>query len=269
MLQNVLSNEELSLLVRGYDVVGDIAIIIIPPELENREQVIGEAVLASNKKIKAVARRAGKYGGEFRTLPLEIIAGENRKETLHREHGVRLSLHLEKVYFSMRSSDERRRIASLVKKGEEVLVMFSGIAAFPLVISAHSDAKRIVGIEKNPDAHFYGLKNLALNKKIVNVALHKGDVAGLLPRLNKAYDRILMPLPSHAENYLGLALQSLKNQGWLHFYEFQQKGSYRCSIEKVELACVHNGRQLVSADVVECGHTAPRTHRVCVDAQIE
>ena len=153
ILGYLLSENELQLLVRGYDVVGDIAIIIIPQELEAKEQVIAAAILANNQKIKVVAKRAAHYGGEFRTLPIKIIGGEDRRETEVREFGLRLRLNVEKVYFSVRSGNERRRIAFLVQPGENVLVLFSGIAPYPLMISRYSLAKKIVGIEKNPVAH--------------------------------------------------------------------------------------------------------------------
>ena len=148
-LKGELSQEELDLLVSSYDMVGDIAIIIIPPELEHRESLIGQTILKFHKNIKVVAKRDGNYEGEYRTIPLKIIAGENRKETEYREHGLRFHLNPEEVYFSVRLNNERKRLASLVKPGESILVMFSGIGVFPLVIAKHSDAREIVGIEKN------------------------------------------------------------------------------------------------------------------------
>lgn len=147
-LRGHLSDEELELLVRSYDVVGDLAIIIIAEGLEHREKLIGEAILAINKNVKVVLKRAGMYQGEFRLIPLEVIAGENRKETQCKENGVRLSLNPEIAYYSVRSSSERQRIAELVQAGEQVLVMFSGVAPFPLVIAKNSRAAAIVGVEK-------------------------------------------------------------------------------------------------------------------------
>ncbi len=268
LLRGVLTDEELKFLVRGYDVVGDIAVVIIPPELETCEKQIGEAILTSNRKIKVIVKRAGTYGGEFRTIPLKIIGGENRKETIHKEFGVHLFLHLEKVYFSSRSAQERMRIASLVIRGEKVLVMFSGIAPFPLVIAKHSKAKKIIGLEKNPVAHDYALKNLSLNKKLQNISLFKGDVCSLMPRLGKTFDRIVMPLPNKSENYLDTAIESLNKRGWLHFYEFQEKDRSALSIEKIMMASNRCGRDLLATNVFACGHTAPRIFRFCIDAQV-
>jgi len=239
-LKNELSTEELGLLVRAYDVVGDIAITIIPPELEAKESVIGKTILALHKNIKVVAKRDGIYGGEYRTIPLQIIAGENRKETEHKEHGVRLLLNPETVYFSVRSVTERKRLAALVQPGEDVLVMFSGIGAFPLVLAKLSMAHAIVGIEKNRLAHAYAVQNLARNRKIRNVTFHAGDVLDIIPTLSKKFDRVAMPLPKTGENFLDSAINALKPGGWLHFYDFQEQERFDESIDKVKRACEKN-----------------------------
>jgi tRNA (guanine37-N1)-methyltransferase len=268
-LKNVLSERELRLLVRAYDVVGDIAITIIPPELEAKEGLIGAAILTQQKNIKVVAKRNGIYSGEFRTIPLKIIAGENRKETEHKEYGVRLCLNPEKVYFSVRSGTERKRLASLVQPDEDVLVMFSGIGAMPLVIAHNSPAGTIVGIEKNLIAHAYAVRNLALNKKIRNVIFLAGDVLDVMPTLVRKFDRVAMPLPQTGALFLATALGALKPGGLLHFYDFQPAENFADAVEKIKRACDTNNRRFSHMQTVVCGHCSPRMYRICVDGKIE
>lgn len=268
LLDDVLSENDLQLLVGAYDVVGDIVIMTIPRELETKEHAIAAAILANNRKVKVVAKRAAHYGGEYRSRPITIIGGEARKETEVREFGVRLHLNVEKVYFSIRSGNERRRIASLVKPGEKVLVLFSGIGPYPFMISKYSLAKRIVGIEKNPIAHDYGLVNLNLNKKLDNIELLRGDVVDILPQITAQFDRIIMPLPKSAGDFVDPALTALRSGGCLHFYDMRYTGSFSESVAKVRAACDLAHRHLLAAEVVSCGHCGPRTYRICVDAWI-
>lgn len=267
-LEGTLTDAELQLLVRSYDVVGDIAIIIIPDELSHREKQIGEAILANNKKIKVVAKRDGFYTGEFRTIPLTIIGGENRKETVHKEYGVRLRVNPEEVYFSVRSGTERYRVAKLVQPGEDVLVLFSGIAPYPLVIGGNSRAGTIVGVEKNPLAHRFGVKNCTLNRKISNIHLIEGDAEEVVRLLGRKFDRIVMPLPVGGERFLSMAIDTLSSGGRLHYYEMQDADGFSNSVQNMERFCSAARRQLVSCEVVKCGHPAPRTYRICVDAHI-
>ena len=269
ILQAVLSRDEMESLVGSFDVVGDTAIIIIPEKLAAKERVIAEALLQTHKNIRTVAKRVGIYDGEFRTIALKVIGGEDMHETEHRENGVRFFLHPEKVYFSVRSSNERKRVSLLVSPGEDILVLFSGVGAFPLVIAANSQAGEIVGIEKNPDAHWYARKSLAGNKRIRNVTFYGGDVVDILPRLSRTFDRVLMPLPRTSQAYLAIALTTVRSGGRLHFYDFQSADTFRQSIEKIDQACGENDRKLITAEITVCGHCSPRTYRICVDAQIE
>ena len=269
LLRDTLSNDELNYLVQGYDLVGDIAITIIPAELVHRQRLIGEAIMATNKRIQVVAKRAGIHQGEFRTIPLTIIAGQRRKETLHVEYGVRLLVNPELVYFSVRSGSERKRVADQVRPGEDVLVMFSGIAPYPLLINEVSRASSILGIESNPRAHEYALKNLELNKAKESVTLFGGDVSEVVPELDRIYHRVIMPLPTAAVDYLPLALDHLLPGGTIHLYDFQSTDSSHSPPSTVAEVCHSAGRKVVQTNSIACGHTSPGIDRVCFDLQIE
>ncbi len=268
-LQGQLTKEELALLVRSYDMVGDIAVIIVPDELSSKERLIGQAILDNNKRIKTILKRAGNYDGVFRKIPLELIAGEDRRETIHKEYGVRLLVNPERAYYSPRSGTERFRVASLVEPGEQVLVLFSGIGPFPLVIANNSDAKSVVGIEKNPDGHDLAIKSLKLNKRIKNVTFMEGDAAELLPTLDRNFNRIIMPLPHGAHEYLAGALDRLLPGGWLHFYTMRAKEQFRDGLDELALLCGEYGYKLTDGRAVKCGHCSPAYHRVCLEGRIE
>lgn len=269
LLHSILSESELQLVVRAYDLVGDIVIMTIPRELVEKEQEIASAILANNHKVKVVAKRAAHYGGEFRQRPLKVIGGEVRSETEAKEFGVRLQLDVGKVYFSARSGNERKRIASLVQPEENVLVLFSGIGPYPLMISRYSRANRIVGVEKNPVAHRYGLINLKLNKKCGNIELIKGDARDILPGFTAKFDRIIMPLPKSARDYIHLVLPLLQPGGWIHFYDMQHIDSFDKSVIKVRASCEAAGRSLIAAEVILSGHCGPHAYRICVDALLD
>ncbi len=267
-LCSLLNEEEMRHLVTGYDVVGDIAITIVPPELHHRQYTIGSAILESNKNISTVARRDGIYQGDFRTIRLKVIGGENRVETTHKEFNIRLCLNLEQVYFSVRSSTERRRVASLVTPGENVLVMFSGIAPYPLHIARFGHADSVVGIEQNPAAHRFAQKNLVLNRAADKIVLHQGDVNIICPRLGNLFDRIVMPLPNAAVEYLPAALAHLKRRGHIHLYTMQSQDCIEDAVSALSRKCEEAGRRLSHYQTVRCGHTGPNRFRYCIDARV-
>lgn len=267
-LQNLLSEDEIQLLVRGYDILGDVAIIIVPEELSPHETAIADAILEASHNIRVVAKRAGKYSDEYRTIALKKIGGQGGLETIHKEYGMRLHVDPEKVYYSPRSGNERYRIASLVSPGERVLVMFSGIAPFPLMIASNSEAQEITGIEKNPVAHLFALKNLAANRKTSNITLLHGDVKDIIPGIETHFSRIVMPLPQSASDHLELAIRSLAINGWLHFYDFCHVEEFETAVVSVKKTCKYLGKEITKYSIHRCGHIAPRKYRICVDAQI-
>ncbi len=268
LLFGILSESELQLVVRAYDLVGDIVILTIPGGLEKKEQEIASAILANNHKVKVVAKRAAHYGGEFRSRPIKIIGGEVRSETEAKEFGVRLQLDVETVYFSARSGNERKRIASLVQPEENVLVLFSGIAPYPLMISKYSRAATITGIEINEFAHSYAVKNLRLNK-VGNISLIHNDVIRAVDDMGEKYDRIIMPLPTNSEAYLECALRALVPDGTIHFYDFKCSCNFETAATLISSQAELLGRKVVSSKIVVCGHISPQSYRICVDAVIE
>jgi len=266
-LRKKLTKKELSLLKASYDVVGDIAIIEIPQGLGKKEKLIGETILKLHKNIKVICRKMGTHSGRFRLQKLKVIAGENRKETIHRENNVQLKLNPEEVYFSVRLSNERKRICKMVRKGELILVMFSGVAPYPVVISKNTKAYQIYGIELNKKAHQYALENLRLNKAN-NVALFQGDVKKIVPKLYKVFDRIIMPLPKGAETYLSVALKVARKGTMIHLYMFLQDKEIAEAKDRVKEICKINTKVIKIINTVKCGQYAPFTYRVCFDIRI-
>ena len=183
-----LGKEDLKFLKRSMDILGNIAILEIPKELEDKkkEKLIAEEVLKLNKNITTVLKK-GKHEGVFRVQKLEHLAGKKTKEATYKELGTLMKLDVEQVYFSPRLSTERKRIMQLVKKPEDILVMFSGCSPYVCVLAKNTPARYVWGIEINPVAHRYGWENLKLNK-ISNAFLINEDVRTAVPGF---YQRIL------------------------------------------------------------------------------
>jgi len=266
-LTGVLTPTELDLMARSYDVTGDILITSIAPELEHKEQIIGQVLLGCHPNIKVVAKRRGCHHGEFRTRALAVIAGEKRLTTLHKENKIRLMVDLEHVYFSPRMAGERLRIAALVKPGEHVAVFGSGAGPLPLTIARHRAPIRVTGIEKNPVAHEYALLNRNLNKAEQNVRFLLGDATEIARHHMRCFHRILTMLPTDHSRLLESALFSLKPDGVLHHYAMVKQRD----TEQVarEIRAVSKKMGLVISDLapVRCGHCTPTSDRYCFTVQ--
>ncbi len=263
-----LTRDELSMVIRGYDLVGDICIISIPEPLVAKEQLIAQIILAEIRGVRIVLKRVGNYEGEFRKLRMQRLAGEGDVETIHKEYGIRLRVRPEDVYFSPRSHSERYRVAQSAREGEDVLVMFSGIAPFPLMLSKYSRVNHITAVEKNPVAHELACKNIELNRGMHNITPLLGDAEILVPELEKKFSRIIMALPGKGREFLGTALSALLPGGMLHYYSFSKKDAFDQIINLLITDGEKLGRNVENVALYKCGHIAPGKYRVCLDATV-
>ena len=221
-LKAFLSEDEVSRLKSSLEIVGDIAILKIPEVLASKERIIGEAILKLNKNVKTVLKQESPVDGDFRVRGFKLVAGENKTETVYREHGCILKVDVSKAYFSPRLQFERLRIAKLVNVGEVVVNMFAGVGSFSIVIAKKSKPSKVYSIDINPIAIKYLKENIALNK-VENIVIPiLGDAKEVInSKLLNVADRVLMPLPAKAYEYLPEAIKTLKNfSGWIHYYDF-------------------------------------------------
>jgi len=222
-LKGQLTDDELKQL-RAFDIVGDIAVIKLPEGLLPEKGAIGRALMQVHRHIRTVLCQVGPVSGEFRTRELEVIAGEPRTETTHREGGCTFKVDLVQAYFSPRLAHERLRIASLVDPGEVVTNLFAGVGCYSIIIAKHSRAAKIYSIDKNPVAFGYMRENIRINKVGDRVVPILGDAREVVERqLAGKADRVLMPLPELGRKFFEVALQALKPAGGIiHFYDFGQ-----------------------------------------------
>ena len=253
----------------SFDVIGTIAVLEIPEEVEPYEREIAKLLLAMNPAIKTVCKKCGGHEGRFRRQKMKFLGGVRTKQTIHTENGVRLKVHVGDVYFSPRLATERLRVAKLVKPNESVLVMFSGIAPYPLTIAKYSLAKVVVGIELNPKAHALAVENCSLNKKMkTSIELIKGDVKKVIPTLHKLFDRVVMPLPRGGEAFFVEAFQVSKKGAVIHYYSFCEERDLSRMPNKIIRQILQLGRKAKILGVIKCGQSGVRQYRVCIDIEV-
>lgn len=268
-LGRVLNETELDSLTTSFDIIGDIAIVEIPTELETKETEIGNALLEVHRNIRTILRKMGPMEGEFRVRKVKVIAGEDRTATIYKESGAVMELDVAKVYFSVRLSHERTRIASLVKPNENILALFAGVGPYALVIARKVPSARIVAIELNPDAVSYMRKNIERNRA-KNVDAVLGDAREVVMRDYRDFaDRVTMPLPKGAQDFLDVAFVGVKDGGIVHFYSFsgieKPFEEARAVVERAARKC-GVGIEIVSERIVR--PYSPQTVQVVLDIRV-
>lgn len=266
MLKGKISDEEMKLVRKSFEIIGDIVIIEIPEEIIHLKNLIVNAILEKHKHVKTILRKVGEVNGVFRVAKYEIIYG-SETETIAKEFGCKFLVDPTKVYYTVKLSGERERIAKQVREGEKVLVMFAGVGPYAIVIAKLAKPKVVVGIEINPKAVEYFRKNVKLNK-VDNVVIYEGDVKEVLPKINEKFDRILMPAPHSAENFVYLIKNKIKVGGIVHYYTFASQNEEKVLPEKIKEIFEKSGMVVEILNVKECGSFAPYVNRYVADVKI-
>jgi len=236
-LSSILSQEDIAKVYNSYDIVGNIAIIKQWRASAETAQNTAKAIMSVHKNVKTVAVQASPVAGDFRLRNLTYVAGENRTTTIHREHGCLFSVDVKKCYFSPRLCHERMRIAQLVQPNETVVNMFAGVGCFSIRIAKHVHTAKVFSIDVNPAAIQFMRQNIRLNRVYTEVIPLLGDSKSIIERrLQHAADRVLMPLPEKALEYLPYAVLALKaSGGWIYYYSFEYATKTETPTEKTKL----------------------------------
>jgi tRNA (guanine37-N1)-methyltransferase len=279
--KNILANSDkmdlkgLELVPSSYDIIGSrekaVAIVEIPEKLEPKEKLIAKALMKSNKNVKSVLKKISERKGKSRLRELELLAGNSNTEVIHKEYNYSLKLDPQKVYFSPREATERQRIAKQVKPNETVLVMFSGIAPFPIAIAKKQlQVNKVYGIEINKDAHEYAKENIRINKLGHKIVLICGDAREVCKNYYGKFNKVVMPLPLGAENFLDLAIKCLKKEGIIHFYSWGSEDDlFSNTLNQIKKNTKKLDKKFEILNKRKILPYKPRTFKICVEFKIK
>ncbi len=273
-LAEKLPAEVLGGVFNSYDIIGDIAVIRLTEVSEKYSKDIAEAMMKAHSNVRTVLAQTSAVKGEFRIRELRLLAGEDKTITTHNESGCKFRVDLAKAYFSPRLSYERMRIARLVKPEETVVNMFAGVGCYSIIIAKHSDASRVYSVDLNPEAVLLMQENVRLNRVFGRVIPMLNDARDAVrTRLPHTADRVLMPLPERALEYLPDAVLALgKGRTWIHCYVFEHAGAGEEPVEKALLRVKEKLESLHLPFEVSYGRivraTGPKWFQVVLDIQI-
>ena len=265
LLEGELSSEEIENLRTSFDTIGDIVILEIPDDLEDKKQIIGDAALKFTKR-KAIYMKRSAIKGTTRVRDLEFLSGVDDSVTIHREHGARLKLDVREVYFSPRLATERKRVMQSVEDGEKILDMFCGIGPFPIVIAKNKDVE-ITAVDINKEAIKYLNENMKLNKLKGSIETYCGDIREVSKSFKLKFDRIIMNLPGLAYTFLDIAVNLIEENGIINYYEFSD--SYEQGIKRLQDACSEVGKEVEILNTRKVKSTSPGEWHVAIDAKIK
>ncbi len=252
----------------AYELIGDIA-LLEDPDLESQKALrIADALLLTQPNIKTVIKPLTPVIGEFRVREFEVIAGEPRTETVHREYGCRYKVDLSRAYFTPRLSTERSRILSWVKEGDTVVDMFAGVGPYSILLAKSKKPSKVVAIDKNPDAVRYLRENITLNSA-KNIEAIEGDAREEAKRFTGTADHVIMNLPHSAHEFLDSAVLLTKPGGIIHYYGMTHEDDlFESSVELIRKAAENAGRKIEILEEKIVRSYAPHQYNICIEVRV-
>ena len=256
----------------GYDVVGNIAIIKFDRDVSSSEKKkFALDYLSKNRSVKTVLEKIGKFSGRLRTLKTKWLSGEKTLEALYRENGCEFRFNVETCYFSPRLSEERKNVASLVKKNERVLVMFGGVAPFAVVIAKNSKASEVFSVELGRECSKYAVENVRRNKLVNRVHVVQGDVRRVIgagKKVSGAFDRIVMTRPNLVDSFLDAAFSVSKRGSVIHYYGFYLEEEKDKIKDLINSEAAKAGLKVKIMRIVKAGDIGARKFRYRADIKV-
>jgi tRNA (guanine37-N1)-methyltransferase len=257
-LYGTVPDERMEKVPGHFSLVGEVAVISIPTELEDQKKKIGEAIISDHKNVKTVFNKISKLEGERRVAGFEVLAG-GETVTCHREFGFAYKLDVARVFFNPRLGRERMRVASKVSAGERAIVPFAGVGPFAISIAAVG--ARVLALEKSPEACRWHSLNARLNRVESNVEIVNCDAFAfvLCGVLKHKFDRAVVPTPYGRDEILDSITPIVKPGGTIHFYTFKKRHQIEGLIREFE----EKGLEVEFHR--RCGNVAPGVSRWVFD----
>ena len=160
----------------GYEEVGHIIHVNLKPEQRPHRFLIGRVLLDKlSPRIRTVANKADEISSEFRTLPLELIAGDDDFAVAVQHGSAVLAFDYRKVYWSSRLQTEHERIAASFQPDEVVWDLFAGVG--PFAVLAAQRGVRVLANDLNPDSCAALVDNVGRNRLHALVQVYNLDAA--------------------------------------------------------------------------------------------
>ncbi|KAF3200398.1 tRNA(m(1)G37)methyltransferase [Orbilia oligospora] len=165
ILKSILPRDRYDGIHRGFTLTGHIAHLNIHGEFTNYKEVIAQVIMDKNPTVETVVSKIEDVGShsEFRTFPMEILAGKTDTQVSLRSSGCHYDFDFAKVYWNSRLENEHDRVANLCAKGDAVCDVMAGVGPFAIPAARHNRAL-VWANDLNGDSYESMVRNVEKNR---------------------------------------------------------------------------------------------------------
>jgi len=124
----------------SFEQAGHIAHMNLRSEALPYKSIIGQVILDKNPSLRTVVNKISNIASEYRTFPMELLAGEDDYLVTLRESGANFTFNFRDVYWNSRLQTEHQRIVDWIlklnlKRPVVVADMMAGVGPFAIPIA--------------------------------------------------------------------------------------------------------------------------------------
>jgi len=245
----------------GFDVIGNIAVVTIPGGYEEYYTEVAASITGMRGNVRTVLNRVSSAGSDYRVPGFEVIYGDPRTVTVHKESGFSYMLDLRDSFFNPRLCTERMRVAGMVRENETLLVPFAGVG--PFVVPAAAGGAIVYAVEMNPSACGWLKRNVEVNGVFERTEVILADAGDIPDMFSTQFDRAIVPTPYGFDESLFIIADRVKTGGYIHFYTFKRPSE----IGGLKESYGKSGLKVLNAR--RCGNVAKGVSRWAFDLKKE
>eukprot|EP00945_MAST-04E_sp_MAST-4E-sp1_P004409 g4409.t1 len=188
-----------------FETIGHVAHFNLREEHLPHKDLIGKVIIDKNRHVRTVVHKTSSIATEFRTFPMEVIAGKDDLDVMVNESGCRFKFNFREVYWNSRLQHEHLRIVKGLKPSTDEVVcdMMAGIG--PFAVPAAKKGCKVFANDLNPCSHKYLVENIRLNKLGKNIKAYNMDGRDFVRSLRaegKVFTQVFMNLPALGIEFL-------------------------------------------------------------------
>ena len=139
----------------GFEIVGHVAHMNLKEEFLPHKAVIGRVVLDKNPSLRCVVNKTAEISTQFRTFPMEVIAGEDDTRVTLRHGGATFAFDFRAVYWNSRLQHEHELLVRelLLPQGATIADAFAGVGPFAVPAAMPPRGATVHANDLNPASH--------------------------------------------------------------------------------------------------------------------
>lgn len=159
----------------SFESIGHIAHLNLRDDLMPYRYIVGSIIMDKSPTVKTVVTKIGTIENQFRTFPMEVLAGVEDYQAEVRENDCRFKMDFSRVYWNSRLHGEHERLIKGFQKGDVVCDVFAGIG--PFAVPAAKKGCLVLANDLNPASFEYLQHNIRLNK-LSHATVHTHNLDG-------------------------------------------------------------------------------------------